>query len=241
MLDTWANTAYRSWKGNMGGGAFVLALFLGCIPSFLFVGLVLRRDSPWVLAGPAVALVAVAGLALRGKRLEADRIAAGSSLLGDLTRDSEEPVLIQSPRWQPALYFLFCLGLLAGGVFDDKWSGGRLAELVFGLLGACVFSFQAAFPSRLRLLRDGFQVTALRRTLPTYAWELSDGFKVWEGPRDFVAFTYRGELLPGRLGGRRLARAVGANASLPSTFGLTGSELCQVLEEARKNALEPRG
>lgn len=228
-LDAVARNAWRAWDGAYvaWNGAFALATGLGTACSLIVFGFIIRKDSALVLLGPLLSWVALGWFIRRGKALH--------------KQDQAHPPIRSeygSPRWKPLLLLLTSLGFVAVGVFlGDGDTEAWLGEVFFGVCSVA-FAIQLVATTRLRVLPEGFEVTALGRRLPLYRWEDCDDFTVWGGPTDVVLFNYTGPKHRWRLGMpiKGAWRSQNRNAALPSTFGLSGPELVNVLVAGKANA-----
>lgn len=111
-----------------------------------------------------------------------------------------------------------------------------LAAVIFFGLGALASCAGIARPARLTIGRDGFRFVNLGRPSPVFTWSKTSNFHPWSPAVGvtFVAFEYEGPkpVYRGRLA--RLNRSLaGGNCSLPSTYGLKATELCELLERRR--------
>ena len=149
---------------------------------------------------------------------------------------SDELTLTEPRRRQYRLlaidgvFVVIGIAMLATG---ELWG---LAAVIFFGLGALVACAGIARPARLTIGSHGFRFTNLGRPSPTFAWSKTSHFHPWSPAVGvtFVAFEYDGPkpVYRGRLA--RLNRSLaGGNCSLPSTYGLKPTELCELLERRR--------
>lgn len=149
---------------------------------------------------------------------------------------SDDMTLIEPRRRQYRLlaingvFVAIGVAMLADG---DLWG---LAGVIFFGLGAIVACVGIAWPAHLVIGSDGFQFRTLRRTSPVFAWSKTSNFQPWSPAvgGSFVAFEYDGQppVYRGRLA--RFNRSLsGGNCSLPSTYGMKATELCELLEGRR--------
>lgn len=127
------------------------------------------------------------------------------------------------------------IGLSLPGSSAMSW----LATGFFGLCAAVAVAVLIS-PNRLLLTATGMvSIQLFRRRF--FAWNKCGPFRVWSPPLPLrasriVVFDYAGPE-PNRLT-RLNSRLVGANASLPDTYGLSPAKLAELLEQRRRAAPE---
>ena len=115
---------------------------------------------------------------------------------------------------------------------------GWLAIVFFGLC-SLAFIISLVRPSRLELGPGGFTVYQLGRKVITYDWHRCGRFTTYSPTLGVtrVAFDYD---FPSNRRHPRLARLgrslTGGNAALPDTYGLSGSELRDLLVKRQREA-----
>lgn len=151
----------------------------------------------------------------------------------------EEPLVLSTPRRKILPMFAGATVFVAVGLLMVV-SDNPLGWFVIAFFGAClvVFGWQMVTPSQLRVTPTSVQLRHLWRRKE---WDLvSCGeFGVWGNSmagQPIVVFDHHIE------SGSRLGRAnralAGGSASLPETFGMDASKLANLLNEARRSALQ---
>ena len=115
--------------------------------------------------------------------------------------------------------------------------------LGFGVVGLAVLGFILVRPNRLELSAEGFTTVTLGRRW-SVAWTDCGEFRTWKdtfylGSPTIVVFECRAPLAGGRALKVAAEALTGANASLPETYGMSGSNLAALLNDYRLAADAP--
>ena len=151
--------------------------------------------------------------------------------------------LRSSPRRTVVLLLLSSLFAAAGAAMIGAKAPFAWLVLGFGVVGLAVFGFTLVRPNRLDLSAEGFTTVTLGKRW-NVAWSDCGEFRTWKdtfylGSPTIVIFECRAPLPGGRALKVAAEALTGANASLPETYGSTGSELAELLNQYRLAAEAP--
>lgn len=145
----------------------------------------------------------------------------------------EDKLILRPKPLKNVVLGLVCLAFTIGGVFislEEEWKGWLIASF-FGL-GLLVFIVQLIpGSSQLTLTQEGFIVTSLFRSHFT-KWTNVTFFRVdLIGHSKFVQFDYDTDFKKYMMS-RRIAKLISGNhGALPSNYGMSLSELCDLMNE----------
>ena len=148
----------------------------------------------------------------------------------------EESLVLVEPRGRKFRFLLLGLVMVAASVLvvaTDGSAAGWLGLVFFGLCTVAI-GLNLVLPSRLELNTRGFRFIGMGRRSSVFDWRLSRHFRAWSPARGttMIAFDYDGDARRYRGLLARLNRALtSGNVALPTTYGLTPSELVHLLSD----------